>query len=127
MTTARFTMVVLLIDDLSRSVAFYRRLGVEFPPDVDVRKDVAVDIGGGHTLVLTTTFVQNDAKRVPPSGGARAFLEFFVDDEPSVDALFADLTAAGYHGRRSPFRTDFDAYMGMVDDPDGNTVLITAG
>ena len=29
----RFTMVVLLVDDLPRSVAFYRRLGVEFPPD----------------------------------------------------------------------------------------------
>jgi len=33
MTGPRFTMVVLLIEDLQRSVAFYRRLGVVFPPD----------------------------------------------------------------------------------------------
>jgi predicted lactoylglutathione lyase len=127
MTAPRFTMVVLLIEDLARSVAFYRRLGVAFPPDVETRRDVAVDIGGGHNLVLTTTFVQNDPDRIAPSGGARTFLEFFVDGDVAVDTLYAELIAAGYHGRRAPFRTDFDAYMGLVDDPDGNTVLITAG
>lgn len=120
-------MVVLLIDDLQRSVAFYRRLGVGFPLDVGARQDVAVDLGGGHKLVLTTTFARNDVDRLPPTGGARTFLEFFVDDEAAVDELFRGLTDAGYHGRRAPFRTDFGAYMGMVDDPDGNTVLITAG
>jgi hypothetical protein len=40
--------------------------------------------------------------------------------------MFAELTAAGHH-RRAPFLTDFDACMCMVDDPDGNTILITAG
>jgi predicted lactoylglutathione lyase len=127
MGTPRFTMVVLLIEDLPRSVAFYRLLGVEFPPDVERRRDVVVDLGGGHNLVLTTTFVRNDVERLAPSGGARTFLEFFVDGDPAVDALFTELTEAGYHGRRSPFRTDFNAYMCMVDDPDGNTVLVTAG
>jgi predicted lactoylglutathione lyase len=127
MGTPRFTMVVLLIGDLPRSVAFYRLLGVEFPPDVERRRDVVVDLGGGHNLVLTTTFVRNDVERLAPSGGARTFLEFFVDGDPAVDALFSQLTEAGYHARRSPFRTDFNAYMCMVDDPDGNTVLVTAG
>ncbi len=127
MTHPRFTMVVLLIEDLQRSVAFYRRLGVEFPPDVQGRRDVVVDIGGDHKLVLTTTFAKNDQDRQTPSGGARVLLEFFVDDDADVDAAFAQLTDAGYHGRRAPFRTDFDAYMCMVDDPDSNTVLVTAG
>ena len=61
----RFTMVVLLVEDMARSVDFYGRLGVVLPPDA------------------------------------------------------AD--------RREPFLTWFDAYMAMVDDPDGNIVLITAG
>ena len=127
MTKPRFTMVVLLIEDLSRSVAFYRRLGVEFPADVEERRDVVVDLGGGHNLVLTTTFVRNDTDRIPPIGGARTFLEFFVDGNGAVDAKFAELTGAGYRGRREPWLTSFGAYMGMVDDPDGNTVLVTAG
>jgi catechol 2,3-dioxygenase-like lactoylglutathione lyase family enzyme len=127
MTSPRFTMVVLLVEDLPRSVAFYRRLGVTFPADVDARRDVVVDIGGGHNLVLTTTFVANDPDRRPPSGGARTMLEFFVDGDAAVDATYEELTAAGYHGRRPPFRTDFGAWMALIDDPDGNTVLVTAG
>ena len=127
MSTPRFTMVVLLIDDLARSVAFYRRLGVVFPDDVDKRTDVVVDLGGGHNLVLTTTFVRNDPDRREPSGGARTFLEFFVDGDEAVNETYDELVAAGYRSRRAPFRTDFDAWMALVDDPDGNTVLVTAG
>jgi catechol 2,3-dioxygenase-like lactoylglutathione lyase family enzyme len=123
----RFTMVVLLVEDLARSVAFYRRLGVSFPDDAETRRDVVVDLGGGHNLVLTTTFGRNvpDLRLAP--GDGRAMLEFFVDGDSAVDATHAELVAAGHHSRRSPFRTDFGAYMGLLDDPDGNVVLITAG
>lgn len=127
MTRPRFTMVVLLIDDLPRSLAFYRRLGVEFPAGAEERRDVQVPLGDEHQLVLTTTFVGNDPDRVPPAGGSRIILEFFVDGNAAVDAKYRELTEAGYRGRREPFLTSFGAYMGMVDDPDGNTVLVTAG
>ena len=60
-------------------------------------------------------------------GDGRAMLEFFVEGDDAVDATYAELVAAGSRSRRAPFRTDFGAYMGLVDDPDGNTVLITAG
>jgi hypothetical protein len=41
--------------------------------------------------------------------------------------MVVQLAAAGYHVVREPFLTSFDAYMCLVDDPDGNTVLVTAG
>jgi predicted lactoylglutathione lyase len=126
-TVPRFTMVVLLIEDVPRSLAFYRRLGVAFPPDADQRTDVQVPMGDEHQLVLTTRFVLNDPDRRPPSGGSRILLEFFVDGRAAVDAKYVELTEAGYRGRREPWLTTFDAYMCMVDDPDGNTVLVTAG
>jgi catechol 2,3-dioxygenase-like lactoylglutathione lyase family enzyme len=125
-TSSRFAMVVLLVEDIPRSLAFYRRLGVVFPPDADARSDLVVDIGGGHKIVWSTTFGRNDPERQPVGGGARIMLEFFVDGRAVVDAAYADLTAAGYHGRRAPWLTSFDAYMCLVDDPDGNTVLVTA-
>ena len=66
MPAPRFTMVVLLIEDLPRSLAFYRRLGVEFPPDAEQRTDIQVPIGDSHQMVLTTGFVTNDPDRQPP-------------------------------------------------------------
>ncbi|HEU0243370.1 MAG TPA: hypothetical protein VFQ75_05650, partial [Candidatus Limnocylindrales bacterium] len=81
MRAPRFTMVVLLVADLPRSVAFYRRLGVQFPPDVEARRDVVVELGGGHNLVITTTFVRNVPDQEPPAGGSRAMPEFFVDGD----------------------------------------------
>jgi predicted lactoylglutathione lyase len=126
-TKPRFKMVVLLIEDLPRSLAFYRRLGVEFPPDADQQKDIQVPIGDEHQLVLTTQFARGIPGWSPPSGGSSIVIEFFVDGDELVDAKYRELTEAGYRGRRQPFRTSFGAYMGMVDDPDGNTVLVTAG
>jgi predicted lactoylglutathione lyase len=120
-------MVVLVVEDVARSVAFYRRLGVVFPDDVESRRAVVVDLGGGHNLVISTTFIRNIHDQVPPTGDGRVMLEFFVDSEAEVDAKYAELAEAGYRSRREPFRTDFDAYMALVDDPDGNTVLVTAG
>lgn len=127
MAAPRFTMVVLLVESLPRSVAFYRRLGVEFPDGVEARRDVVVPIGDAHQLVISETFAANDPDRDAPVGGSRIMLEFFVDGNDEVDAKYAELSAAGYRSRRSPWVTSFGAYMCLVDDPDGNTVLVTAG
>jgi catechol 2,3-dioxygenase-like lactoylglutathione lyase family enzyme len=127
MAKPRFTMIVLLVESLPRSLAFYRQLGMEFPDDADERRDIGLDIGDGRTVIWSETFAQYDLERTAPGGGSRIMLEFFVDGNAAVDALYGELTSAGYHGRRAPFLTGFDAYMGLVDDPDGNTVLITAG
>ena len=64
MATPRFTMVVLLVEDLARSLAFYRHLGMVFPPDADSRRDLQLDIGDGRHFVWTTTFV---AQRAGPA------------------------------------------------------------
>jgi catechol 2,3-dioxygenase-like lactoylglutathione lyase family enzyme len=127
MPKPRFTMVVLLVGDIARSLAFYRRLGIEFPEGADEKRDIGVDIGDGRTIIWTTTFGGNDPNRTPPSGGSRIMLEFFVEGNAAVDSTFAELAAAGYHVVCEPFVTSFDAYMCLVDDPDGNTVLVTAG
>jgi len=116
-----------MVADLARSVAFYRRLGVEFPSDAETRTDIVVPIGGEHQLALTTSFASTIPGYQPPDGPTGVVIEFFVDGDAAVDATFAELTGAGYPGRRAPFRTSFGAWMAMVDDPDGNVVLVTAG
>jgi predicted lactoylglutathione lyase len=119
-------MVALLVADLPRSIMFYSHLGIEFPPDAGGRAAVQVPIGGEHQLVLTTRFAKLVPGYEPQPGPAGIVLEFFVDDEASVDRTYTELVGAGFGGRRAPFRTDFGAYMCMVDDPDENVVLVTA-
>ena len=78
--------------------------------------------------MISTTFGHNVLDREPPSGDGRVMLEFFVDGDAAVDAKYAEFgRGRRARSRREPFRTDFGAYMGLVDDPDGNTVLVTAG
>jgi Glyoxalase/Bleomycin resistance protein/Dioxygenase superfamily len=51
-------------------------------------------------------------------------MEFLVDDDASVDAVWTRLTSAGHHGRTAPAHI-IGPYATMVDDPDGNVVLIS--
>ena len=122
------SMVGLVVEDMGRSLTFYRRLGVDIPEGVDDRPHVQVPMAGGLTFFWNTRFVPtDDPAREPPAGGYRVVLEFFLDGREAVDAKYGELTGHGYRGHRAPFVSSFGAYMAMVDDPDGNTILITAG
>ncbi|MGC4191697.1 MAG: hypothetical protein QM589_11145 [Thermomicrobiales bacterium] len=80
----------------------------------------------GVTLFWDRFFVdQYDPCRKPVTGGYQSMLEFYLGDDASVDATYATLTAAGYHGRLAPAQT-VGPYAAMVDDPDGNVILLTS-
>jgi uncharacterized glyoxalase superfamily protein PhnB len=125
---ARLSMIGLLVEDMGRSLGFYRRVGLEIPEGAEKQEHVEVEIGGGVVLFWDAAFVgAYDPEREEPKGGYRIVLEFFVGTREAVDARYEELVADGYRGHKAPFETHFGAYMAMVDDPDGNTVLITAG
>ena len=122
------SMIGLLVEDMGRSLGFYRRLGLEVPEGAEEQDNVEVEVGGGVVLFWDAAFFGvHDPDREEPKGGYRILLEFFVGSEATVDARYGELVAEGYHGHKAPFETHFGAYMAMVDDPDGNTVLLTAG
>ncbi len=90
-------MFIVNVADMGRSLAFYRRLGLEFPDGSDEKTGLGVDIGGGLTMIWTTNFAElNDPGRALPAGGYRMLVEFFLDGgDGEVDALYASLTEAG--------------------------------
>jgi predicted lactoylglutathione lyase len=121
-------MIGLLVEDMERSLGFYRALGLTIPEGAEEQEHVEIEIGGGLVLFWDAAFVgAYDPDREEPNGGYRILPEFFVGSEEAVDALYAKLVADGYRVHGPPFETHFGAYMAMVDDPDGNTVLLTAG
>jgi predicted lactoylglutathione lyase len=120
-------MVVLYVRDLTRSIAFYRQLGLDVPDPHPDRPVSACRLAGGVTLILTTGEVATrfDPGWTPPEGGGyRQVLEFVVAEAAEVDALWQRLTSAGHPGRTAPAPVN-GPYAAMVDDPDGNVVLIT--
>ncbi len=118
-------MVILDVEDLERSLAFYRLLGLDVPDPFADRPVSLLRMDSGVSLVL----VQGFAARVDPSWvrpeSYQQVMEFLVGDDADVDAEWERLTAAGYHGRMPPARTT-GVYAAMIDDPDGNVVLISS-
>jgi predicted lactoylglutathione lyase len=120
------SMVILEVRDLEESIAFYRRLGLDLPGPVPGRPVVIHRMGSGVSLLLTTSFASAyDPTWTRPSGGYQQLLEFYVGEDAVVDERWAELVEAGYHGRMPPTQT-VGPYAAMVDDPDGNVVLLTS-
>ena len=118
-------MVVLEVHDMGRSIAFYRRLGLELADAPDDRPFV-IRMPSGVSLLLTSGFAPRyDPSWTRPGAGYQQMLEFYVGDDQSVDQKWAELTEAEYHGRMSPAQT-VGPYAAMVDDPDGNVILLTS-
>lgn len=119
-------MVLLEVRDLDASITFYRRLGLDIPDPVGERPLVIHRMGSRVSLLITTQFASAyDPSFERPAGGYQQLLEFYVGDDGLVDAKWADLTGAGYHGRLAPTQTA-GPYAAMVDDPDGNVILLTS-
>jgi predicted lactoylglutathione lyase len=125
--TVQLNMVGLMVRDMVASLAFYRQLGLEIPEGEESKRFVLFTMESGVSLFWDTVFADTyDLNRVVPTAGYQVMLEFFLADTDAVDAKYAELTAAGYHGRRAPVQTN-GPYAAMVDDPDGNVALLTAG
>ena len=125
-TNLQLGMVGLDVRDLRRSIDFYRLLGLDMPEPHPDRPVSLLRMDSGVSLVLAEGFAAaTDPDWVRPERGWQQVLEFFVGDDAAVDAEWDRLTSAGYHGRMAPTKTT-GPYAAMVDDPDGNVVLISS-
>lgn len=122
----QLSMVVLEVRDLEASIRFYRTLGLEIPDPPAGRPVVVHRMPSGVSLLLTTSFASvYDPSWFRPSGGYQQLLEFYVGEDSMVESKWRELTSSGYHGRMPPTMTA-GPFAAMVDDPDGNVVLLTS-
>jgi predicted lactoylglutathione lyase len=122
----QLSMMILEVRDLLASIAFYRLLGLDLPDPAPGRPVVIHRMGSGVSLLLTTSFAATyDPAWTRPTGGYQQLLEFYVGDDAVVDQRWADLVAAGHPSRMPPTQT-VGPYAAMIDDPDGNVVLLTS-
>jgi predicted lactoylglutathione lyase len=117
----------VIVEDMPRAVAFYRRLGIDIPEGGENQQHVEIKMSG-MTFFLNTKRLNAkwDPAKTEPSGGYRIILEFYLKTREAVDAKYTELTGFGYHGHCAPYPVSADLYFAMVDDPDGNTILLSA-
>jgi predicted lactoylglutathione lyase len=123
----QFGMVVLDVTDLDLSIKFYRLLGLAVTDRLADRPVALCHFDSGVSMVLVEQFSANSdpAWVRPQTDHYQQMLEFVVDDDEAVDAEWDKLTSAGYHGRKPPNRST-GIYAALIDDPDGNVLLISS-
>ena len=126
--TPRLDVIGIVSSDLSRTIDFYGRLGLEFPDDAASQPHVEVPLPGGLRLAFDTveTIRSFDPKWTAPTGGHGIAPAFAFDSPAEVDDKYAELTAAGYDGHLEPWDAFWGQRYAVVFDPDGNAVDLFA-
>jgi predicted lactoylglutathione lyase len=123
----QLAMVGVIVSDMAKSLEFYRKLGLPIPEGEEEKPFVMHKMPSGVTIFFDSVFFPgNDPERKPsPRGSYNISLEFYAGTREKVDAIYKELTDAGAVGRHEPWKTP-GPYAAIVEDPDGNAILITA-
>jgi catechol 2,3-dioxygenase-like lactoylglutathione lyase family enzyme len=126
--TARLDAIGIVVADMERSLAFYRRLGLDIPTDAASEDHVEAQLPGGLRVMWDTeaTIRSFDPNWTAPQGSPRVVLAFACESAADVNRLYAELTEAGYAGQREPWDAFWGQRYATVGDPDGNAVDLFA-
>jgi catechol 2,3-dioxygenase-like lactoylglutathione lyase family enzyme len=133
MSKPTFNQINLVCGDMDASIAFYRRLGMEFPearvwrtptgghhagaagPSADRAIDFELD---------STAFAQcwNTGWKDRIDLRGRIVIGFRLSTREDVDNMFRDMVAAGYRGLQEPYDALWGARYAVIEDPDGIAV-----
>jgi catechol 2,3-dioxygenase-like lactoylglutathione lyase family enzyme len=125
--TVQLAMVGVIVTDMARSLEFYRRLGLPIPQDEDAKRFVMYRMPSGVTIFFDEVFFPGaDPERTrAPKGAYNIALEFYLGTREEVDATTTALADFGYTVRKAPWKSS-GPYASIVEDPDGNAILLTA-
>ncbi|WP_327352526.1 VOC family protein [Streptomyces sp. NBC_01304] len=126
--TPRFDLIGIVVSDMAASLAFYRRLGLEFPAGSEEAPHAEAPLPGGLRFALDSeaTIRSFAPDFQPPASAGRVGLAFLCESPAQVDAQYAELTAAGYKGELEPFDAFWGQRYATVLDPDGQGVDLFA-
>ena len=130
MTTPRIhlDLIGLVVADMGKALAFYRRLGLDLPESADAEPHVELTLPGGLRLAFDTadTIRSFDPQWSPAAGGPAMALAFHCGAAADVDAVYADLIGAGYRSHQQPWDAFWGQRYAQIFDPDGNSVDLFA-
>jgi catechol 2,3-dioxygenase-like lactoylglutathione lyase family enzyme len=123
--TPRPGFICVMVNDMARSLTFYRHLGFKFPPEAYREIHVELELPGGLKIYWQRVqFAKLYAPDYRPAPHGMVTLGFQVDSPGDVDALFTKLKGLGYKADRTPWVAPWGTRYVNVYDPDGNLVEI---
>jgi catechol 2,3-dioxygenase-like lactoylglutathione lyase family enzyme len=124
----RLDAIGIVVQDMERSLAFYRELGLDVPADAADQPHVEAALSNGLRLMWdkVETITSFDPSWTPPSGGPRVALAFLMDSPAEVDRVYARLTGLGFDGHLEPWDAFWGQRYASLRDPDGNGVDLFA-
>jgi catechol 2,3-dioxygenase-like lactoylglutathione lyase family enzyme len=109
----------IVASDMTRSISFYRLLGLEVPETPD-EGHVDTFLPNGVRLMLDTEDV---VKSFRPdwsrATGNQLSLAFECGSPAEVDETYDRVVAAGFHGEKEPWDAFWGQRYAQLQDPDG--------
>jgi uncharacterized glyoxalase superfamily protein PhnB len=126
--TPALAAIGLVAEDLPRTLAFYRTLGLAIPEGAETEAHVEVTLPNGLRVMWDTVEVIAgfDPAWTRPTGGHRAALAFECTSSSEVDEHFSVMTAAGFDGHVEPWDAFWGQRYAVLHDPDGTSVELFA-
>ena len=120
----KLDVIGIVVDDMARSLAFYRELGFDLPPEADQAPHPEAEVAGGlHVAWDTVDTIRSFAPDwQPPSGGHRIALAFRCATPAEVDATHDRLVSLGHKSHLAPWDAEWGMRYAVILDPDGNAV-----
>jgi catechol 2,3-dioxygenase-like lactoylglutathione lyase family enzyme len=124
----RFDLVGIVVQDMRASLDFYRLLGIRFPDGAENEGHVEVKLEGGLRLAWDSADVIRsfDPEWTPPTGGPAIGLAFLCGSPEEVDAIYAEVVAAGHPSQKEPWDAVWGQRYAQVRDPDHNVIDLFA-
>lgn len=120
--------VGIVVSDMAASLAFYRLVGLDIPPEADGESHVETTVRGGIRILFDTEDVIRsfDPTWEPSGRRGRIGLAVRCEGPASVDATVDALAAAGHAVHLPPWDAFWGQRYAVVVDPDGTHIDLFA-
>ncbi len=124
----KLDLIGIIVADMAKSLAFYRALGLDIPPEMDSEGHVEITLENGLRLAWDTQEIIRsfDESWQPGSGHHQMGMAFLCDSPADVDASHQRIVSMGYTSHKEPFDAFWGQRYAQVKDPDGNVVDLFA-
>lgn len=119
MSRPQIDAIGVAVSDMALAIAFYTRLGLEFPPEAETQPHAEAMLGSSIRLMLDTEAM---LRQIDPdwsaTPGGRLGLAVRLPDPAALDLLYTELADDGL-GVKEPWDAFWGQRYAVIRDPDG--------